>query len=241
MENGIYVGLSRQMVLRTDMDIIANNIANVNTPGYRGQNLLFKEYVSDPRNNDYPLSFVYDVGQYQDTVAGPVQVTGNSLDVALGGPGFMGVKGPDGKVAYTRAGQFSLDADGTLRTPAGYAVAGQGGGNITIPQDSREIHIDRKGVISNQDGPVGQLMVVEFDNLQKLNPMGENLYTTDATPVEAKNTSVQQGAIEGSNVQPVLEMTRMIDTLRTFQSVNNILQTENERLRTMIQRMTRPA
>jgi flagellar basal-body rod protein FlgF len=241
MENGIYVGLSRQMVLRTNMDIVANNIANVNTPGYRGQNLLFKEYISDPRGADYPLSFVYDVGQYQDTVAGAVKVTGNALDVALGGPGFLGVVGPDGKVAYTRDGGFTMDADGILRTSAGHAVAGQGGGQITIPRDSSEIHIDRKGVISNQDGPVGQLTVVEFDNVQKLDPMGDNLYTTTATPKNAEKTTVRQGALEGSNVQPVIEMTRMIDTLRSFQSLNNILQTENERLRTMIQRMTRPA
>ncbi len=241
MENGIYVGLSRQMVLKNNMDIIANNIANVNTTGYRGQNLLFKEYISDPRGTDYPLSFVYDVGQYQDTVAGAMKATGNPLDVALGGPGFMGVVGPDGKVAYTRAGQFQLDAQGTIRTAAGYPVASDGGGPITIPENSTEIKIDGKGVISNQDGPVGQIMVVEFANEQKLNPMGENLYTTEAEPTAALKTTVKQGVLEGSNVQPVVEMTRMIDTLRSFQSLNQILQTENERLRTMIQRMTRPA
>ena len=153
----------------------------------------------------------------------------------------MGVVGPDGKVAYTRAGQFQMDANGTILTQAGYPVASEGGGSITIPENSTEIKIDGHGVVSNQDGPVGKIMVVEFDNIQKLNPMGENLYTTDAAPTPALKTTVKQGVLEGSNVQPVVEMTRMIDTLRSFQSLNQILQTENERLRTMIQRMTRPA
>ncbi|HRQ61733.1 MAG TPA: flagellar hook-basal body complex protein, partial [Alphaproteobacteria bacterium] len=89
MENSIYLGLSRQMVLRTNMNIVANNVANMNTPGYRGQNTLFEEYVSDPRGSDDPLSFVYDYGQYEDTKQGPLSATSNPLDVALNGPGFM--------------------------------------------------------------------------------------------------------------------------------------------------------
>lgn len=239
MENSIYIGLSRQMVLRTNMDIVANNIANMNTPGYRGQNLLFKEFVSDPRGTDYPISEVYDIGQYQATDPGAVEYTGNQFDVALTGPGFMGVVAADGKVAYTRAGQFSLAADGKLITPNGDPVADAGGAPITIPASATEINIDKNGVISSQDGQIGQLMVVEFDNIQQLDPMGNNLYRTTAPAMPALKTTVTQGSIEGSNVQPVVEMTRMIDTLRTFQSVQKVLETENERLQTLIQRMTR--
>jgi flagellar basal-body rod protein FlgF len=237
MENSIYVGLSKQMVLRNNMDIIANNIANVNTPGFRGQNLLFKEYLSDPPRADYPLSFVQDIGQYQVTSPGAMQTTGNPLDIALTGPGFIGIVGPDGKTAYTRAGQFQMTADGGLITPAGFAVADQGGAAINIPDDSTEVNIDKDGVISNQSGAIGQIMIVEFANIQNLNPMGNNLYTTDALP--ATETTVNQGQLEGSNVQPVVEMIRMIDTLRSFQGVQQVLQTEGERLRTVIQRLTR--
>lgn len=239
MENSIYVGLSRQMVLKNNMDIIANNIANVNTPGFRGQNLMFKEYLSDPRGNEFPMSFVYDVGQYDATDAGPVQTTNNPLDVALNGPGFLGVIGPDGQVGYTRAGQFELSADGTLITAGGFPVASEGGSSIAIPAGSTSVSIDKKGVVSNQDGPVGKLMVVEFENLQRLNPQGNNIYKTDLAPQPAENTTVNSGQIEGSNVKPVIEMTRMIDTLRSFQGVQQILQTENDRLRSAIQRLTR--
>ena len=243
MENSIYLGLSRQMALRTDMDIIANNVANMNTPGFRGQNLIFQEYLDTHRRTgevgaDDPLSFVVDDGQYQVTDPGPVRVTGNPLDISVNGPGFIGIQGPGGKVAYTRAGNFQLSPDGTLMTPAGYPVASQGGGGITIPQGSSEIKIDGRGVVSNQDGQLGQIMLVEFENIQQLNPLGNNLYTTDAAVKNADNSVVAQGQLEGSNIKPVIEMTRMIDTLRSFQSVQNVLQAENERLRTAIQRLT---
>jgi flagellar basal-body rod protein FlgF len=245
MENSIYVGLSRQMALRTNMDIIANNVANMSTPGYRGQNLLFEEWVSKAQGKDVDnrkydaLSFVNDRGEYQITAPGAVKTTNNPFDVYLAGPGFMGVIGPGGEVAYTRAGNLQKGADGTLLTSAGYPVASDGGGNIVIPQDSTEFSVDNHGFVSNQDGVLGQIMIAEFENLQELKPLGDNLYQTDAPTADPDNTLMKQGMLEGSNVKPVVEMTRMIDTLRSFQSVQNILQTENERLRTAIQRLTR--
>src|SRR5262245_41709906 len=125
MENTIYLGLSRQMVLQDNMQIVANNVANVNTPGYRGQNLLFLEHISDPRGGDDPLSFVYDKGQYKNTQAGSLRSTGNPLDIALEGPGFIGVQAPNGKTAYTRAGNFQLSPEGILITQSGHIVQGQ--------------------------------------------------------------------------------------------------------------------
>lgn len=239
MENSIYIGLSRQVVLRNNMDIIANNVANVNTPGYRAQNLLFAEHISDPRGGDDKLSFVYDKGEYKNTTAGPVHTTGNPLDVSLEGPGFLGVVGPGGKTYYTRAGNFTLSAGGQLMTKSGHPVADAGGSAITIPTNSTEIKIDDKGTISNQEGQIGQLMVVEFDNPQQLKPYGDNLYSSDETGKPSAETRVMQGQLEGSNVLAVVEITRMIDTLRNFQSMQQLLQNENERLRTAIQRLSR--
>lgn len=239
MENSIYIGLSRQVVLRNNMDIIANNVANVNTPGYRGQNLLFAEHLSDPRGGDDELSMVYDKGEYKNTLPGPVHTTGNPLDVSLEGPGFLGVVGPDGQTYYTRAGNFMMNADGALFTQAGQPVADAGGSQIVIPANSTEIEIDTKGIISNQEGQVGQLMIVEFENPQNLKPYGNNMYYTDEPGTPAIDTVVKQGSLEGSNVLAVVEVTRMIETLRDFQSMQQILQQENERLRTAIQRLTR--
>lgn len=239
MENGIYIGLSRQMALRDNMDTIAQNIANISTPGYRAQNMLFEEYIDKEKGDFDKMSFVNNRGQYMTTEPGSMSVTGNPLDFALAGPGFMGVQDPSGKTAYTRAGNFQMDANGTLLNAAGLPVLSAGGAPITIPQGSTEVNVDDKGMISNQDGQLGQLMLAEFTNLQKLNPIGNNLYSTDEAPLPATNTRVKQGIVEGSNVKPVLEMTRMIDTLRSYQSLNNVLQTENERLRGVIQKLTK--
>lgn len=239
MENTIYLGLSRQVVLRNNMDIIANNVANVNTPGYRAQNLMFAEHLANPKGGDDKLSFVYDKAEYKNTQAGPVRVTGNELDVALTGPGFMGVKGRDGNTYYSRAGNFMLDEQGVLMTQGGNPVAGAGGGSIIIPTNSTVVEIDDRGVISNQDGQIGQIMLVEFDNPQQLTPYGDNLYAANTPALPATETIVKQGQLEGSNVLAVVEVTRMIDTLRNFQSMQQILQTENERLRTAIQRLSR--
>lgn len=239
MENTIYLGLSRQMVLKNNMDIIANNVANVNTPGYRAQNLLFAEHVSKQRGDIDPLSFVYDKGEYKNTQPGPVHVSGNPLDASIEGSGFFGVVGPNGKTYYSRAGNFMMDASGQLLTQSGHPVADAGGSPIVIPTNSTEIEIDSKGVISNQEGQVGQLMVVEFDNVQKLRPYGDNMYETDQTPKPSEKSVVKQGQIEGSNVLAVIEVTRMIDTLRNFQSMQQVITSESERLRTAIQRLSR--
>jgi flagellar basal-body rod protein FlgF len=227
------------MVLKDNLDIIANNVANVNTPGYRAQNLLFAEHVAKERGDIDPMSFVYDKGQYKNTLPGPVHVTGNPLDASIEGPGFFGVVGPDGKTYYTRAGNFIMDAEGALFTQSGHPVADAGGSPIVIPTNSTEIKIDDKGVISNQEGQVGQLMVTEFDDPQQLKPYGDNMYATTEQGTPAVTSVVKQGQLEGSNVLAVTEITRMIDTLRNFQSMQNILQAENERMRTAIQRLTK--
>lgn len=238
MENSIYVALSRQMALGRNMEIIANNIANMNTPGFRGQNLVFEEYISDPKGADDPLSFVNDRGQYEVTTPGPVQETSNPLNIALNGPGFIGIQNANGETVYTRAGDFTMNTNGDLITSAGYNVAGAGGGTVNIPAGSTEIKIDEKGYVSNQDGQVGQIMIVEFANLQELEPLGNNTYKTTEAAVDPANTVVKQGYLEGANVQPVLEMTRMIETSRRFQQLQQNLQNEHERLRNAIQKLT---
>ena len=238
MENSLYIGLSKQVVLQTNMNIIANNVANMTTPGYRGQNMVFQEYVESPRGMKEDMSLVLDYGQYQMTDEGPVKVTGNPLDVALVGPGFFGIQTPDG-VQYTRGGNFTLNNEGVIVNARGLPVAGQGGGPINVPADAENIYIAQDGSVSTDDGQVGQLMVMEFENPQVLDPAGNGLYKTDDAGTPAAQTTVIQGKLEGSNVEPVVEMTRMIDVLRKYQSVQNMMQSEHERLRTAIQRLAR--
>lgn len=241
MENTIYIGLSRAKTLQTAMDMTANNIANMDTPGYRGQNPVFLEYIADPKGrtetND-PISMVIDYGQFQNTRPGPLQRTGNPTDVALSGPGYFGVQTPDG-ILYTRAGNFAVNVNGELVTPDGLPVAGQGGGPITVPRDSGPLRIADDGTISTDEGQIGQIGVTEFDNIQDLEAVGENLYRAVKGGRPATETRVLQGMVEGSNVQPVIEMTRMVEILREYQSVQRMLQGEHERMRSAIQRLSR--
>lgn len=237
MENSLYVGLSGQVALEEKMALIANNVANASTPGYRAQNAVFKEFISDQKRMKEDVSLVYDYGQYQVTDPGPIKVTGNALDVAVVGPGFLGVQTPEG-VQYTRAGNFSLNALGELVNARGMKVADQGGGTISIPPDAKYVTIDEKGTVSTDQGAVGSLMVAEFKDYQKLEPAGNGLYKTEEQASPAAQTRVLQGKLEGSNVQTVLEMTRMIDVLREYQSVQRVMQSEHDRQRTAIQRLT---
>jgi len=239
MENSLYVGLSKQVVLKENMDIIAQNVANVNTPGYRAQNMVFSEYINDPRYMKEDVAMVLDYGQYQMTDPGNIKDTGAPLDIALVGNGFLGIQTAGGDIQYTRAGNLTMDSNGVIRNALGLAVASEGGGEITIPQDAKDIRIDRNGIISTDQGQIDQLMVREFNNYQELNPEGNGLYVTTEEGIPADSTEVIQGKLEGSNVQAVVEMTRMIDVLREYQAVQNIMQSEHERLRTAAQRLAR--
>lgn len=239
MENTIYISLSRQVALRAQMDMISNNVANMSTPGYRSQNMVFQEYLKDGGND--PLgetSMVSSYGQYQNTQAGPLRQTGAPLDLALQGPGYFGIQTNDGTM-YTRAGNFQINANGELTTGTGQLVASAGGGTISIPTDAREIVITKSGAVATDQGQIGQLMVQEFADLQALEPMGNGLYRDpDGAGVPATETQVIQGAIEGSNVTPVLEMTRMIDVLRAYQTTHKAMTTEHDLQRSMIQKLT---
>lgn len=242
MENSLYIGLSRQVALQEQMDIVSNNIANISTPGYRAHNMVFLEYLSKQRNaekagND-SISMVHDYGHFMNTENGPLRNTGNPLDLALEGPGFFGVQTPDG-VMYSRAGNFQINGAGELVTGSGLPVADAGGGTIAIPAEATEIKIARDGTISTDQGEVAQLMVVEFENPQSLEATGNGLYKTEEAGNQSQNTRVMQGMIEGSNVNSVFEMTRLIDVSRAYQSTQRMLQNEHDRQRSMIQTLTR--
>jgi len=240
MENAIYAGLSRAVALQRDMDTVANNIANMNTPGFRALYMMVDEVVEKPKGITDPLSMVLDRGQWMSNKPGNVQITGKQTDAAIEGDGFFGVD-LNGETHYTRAGSFAVNAQGTLVTADGNPVVNTGGAPITIPADTTEIRIAEDGTISNQNGEIDRLMIREFDNINMLEPVGNALYkaSADANPVDAVNSRILQGAVEGSNVNPIMEMTRMIDVHRAYQNTHRMLQAEHDRQRGMIQKLTR--
>lgn len=239
MESSLYVGLSRQIVLANAMTMVANNVANANTAGYRAQNPMFQEYISKQRYDQDPLSMVYDMGQYDSTEAGTIQTTGNTYDVALNGPGFISVLTESGDIQYTRGGNFTVNNNNELVTASGQKVSGPGGSAIAIPVSAKEVKITDQGEVTADGNTVGRIGVVEFENLQDLKPAGNGLYSASNGGVPAIKTNVMQGALEGSNVNAIQETTRMIEILRTYQSTMRMIQNEQERQVTSIRTLAK--
>jgi flagellar basal-body rod protein FlgF len=237
MENTGYVALSYAVGLQNKMDLVANNIANVDTNGYKSSHIMFDEYIVNAKKQK-PLSMVQDYGNYRDTKPGPIDLTGNPLDVALQGNGFLSVATATGE-RYTRNGSMTTNALGQLTNSSGELMNDTGGKPIVIPEGSQMITISDNGTVSTQEGPVGQLRVVRFDDPQQLKPVGNDAYETTQAGIPDLTTRVKQGALEGSNVNPVMEMTDMIEVMRKYESVARILQTEHDSQINMITKLSR--
>jgi flagellar basal-body rod protein FlgF len=243
MENALLVGLSRQMVLRRELDTIANNIANVNTTGFRSDRLLFQEHMMPParvdafRRGDRPVSFVIDPRTVTNFQMGTVQQTGSDLDVAIQGGGFFAVQTPRGE-RYTRAGAFQLNAQGQLVTINNEPVLTEGGPISFTAEDGR-VAIGVDGTISTQQGVRGRLRVVDFANEAALTKDGDNLFAAPqgVRPTNNRTARVLQGAIERSNVQAIPEMGRMIEVTRAYQSVTQMIDRTQDLRRTAIERL----
>lgn len=239
MENAILVALSHQSVLERHLAMIANNMANANTVGFKRGELLFADQVLAPRSaahlhTDAPPVFVRDFRSVRDTVQGELQETGNALDVAVQGEGYFAVQGPGGEL-YTRDGHFRLDDTGQLVTEHGLPVLSSDGQPILFTQQESQIAIAGDGSISTLDGPAGRLRVVRFADTQSLEALAGSLYRTTEQPVDVEKPVVVQGMLEESNVQPIIELEEMMRVHRAYQQAQNLLERENDRIRKAIE------
>jgi flagellar basal-body rod protein FlgF len=243
IENAQLISLSRQMALQRQMDVVANNMANINTSGFKAENILFEEYVMPvARNRDFqrldqPLSYVQDWTTVHDLSAGAMVQTGNELDVALSGDGFFAIETPAGE-RWSKSGSFQINANGTLVDLNGNAVLGEGG-PIQFGPEETGILIAADGSISTSQGPKGRLRLVEFADPQELTREGSNLFA-GGTPVAATETRTMQGFVERSNVSGVSEMAEMIRVTRAYESAASMNQRQDEMRRTAIQRLGEP-
>ena len=241
MENTSFIALSRQSALRRQMDIVANNIANMNTNGFKAERMMFAEHlVRSKGGQSYfgeKLAYVRDVASMRDLTAGPIEQTGNPLDVAISGEAYFTVQTDDGD-RYTRNGRFQLNQDGQLVTQGGMPVMTDSGQIITFAQDDRDIAIARDGTISTEKGILGKLALVSFENPQSLEQNAGGLYATQADPQDPEpDVGIVQFAVEGSNVEGILEMTRMIEVHRTYDAVKSFIDKEDERQKSMIKEL----
>ena len=250
MQNGLLIGLSRQVALERELAVIANNIANINTSGFKSDGALFEEYVSKTARagklaNDNKVSFVRDRATWIDMSQGAMQRTGNPTDVAIDGTGFLAIQTPRGE-RYTRNGAFQINQLGQLVTSDGNPVLGDKGPIKFQPKD-RNIRISPDGTISVQEGENvdteaqrGKLRLVAIENPSALQKDGASSFAVpDGVNVDPDKTShFVQGSIEKSNVRGVIEMTRMIDVTRSYTQVANILSQQGDMERTAIDKLS---
>ncbi len=240
MENAQLIGLSRQIALQRQMDVVANNLASINTTGFKAEQMLFEEYlmpVAGDRDfawSDQQLSYTQDWGTMHDLTGGDIVPTGNPLDIALRGDGFLAVMTPAGE-RWTKAGALQIDATGTLVTLDGHPVLAESG-PLTFDPGESEITIAPDGTVATAAGTKGRLRLVEFGNPQELAREGSGLYS-GGTPMAAAATTVSQGYIERSNVSGVREMTEIIRVTRSYESLASLLSRQDDMRRSAIQRL----
>lgn len=236
------LGLQTQRVLQRRLDVAANNLANIGTNGFKADALVTEEVDGanahadvDPRN----IRFVRDVTLARDMGQGPITSTGNPLDVAIQGDGFFMVQGANGETRYTRDGAFSLSGDGRLVTSDGFAVLNSGGSPIVLDPQGETPSIGRDGAIRVAGVEAGRIGVARFAAPGALLKVGDNLWDAQDQASEPFDGIVVQGALEGSNVRPVIELTRLIEISRAYQSAARIVSNADELRQRAIERLSR--
>jgi flagellar basal-body rod protein FlgF len=231
------------------MDVVSNNVANINTTGFKADRSLFEEYLTSGAHEDNfirgdhrRISYVQDRGTFKDFSQGPSEQTKNPLDVAVEGRGFLAVQTPAGE-RYTKDGGLQINNLGQLVNASGYPVLGTSGPIVFQPTD-HDITIASDGNITVVEGVNridsvrGKLKIVSFADPQKLIKEGSNLYAAgDAQGTSDAKAVVRQGFIEKSNVNSVAEMSRMIEVTRAYQSISAMLQQQGDLRKTSLDKL----
>jgi flagellar basal-body rod protein FlgF len=242
MDNTTAIALSRLTAQSRTIDVIAGNIANADTPGFHAERVLFSDWLSKQNGTSAPaggrtMAYTQDRATYRDQQQGSFTQTGNPLDIAIGGNGYFTVNTPNG-ARLTRAGNFSLGADGTVQDVSGNALLDTSGQPIQLAASDTGVQIAADGTVSSVNGQIARIGIVQPGDPNQMQAEGGRLFRTDGatTPVDAPK--LVQGAVEGSNVKPVMEMTRMMDTTRQFELVTQFIQAEADRQQTTIDKLT---
>jgi len=227
MDNVLYVGLSRQMVLQKEIDVIANNVANVDTNGFKVESLMVQNDPERVQNNpgstlNNNVNFPLDAGVVRDFSQGELKRTGGPLDLAVQGEGFFKVSTPNGE-RYTRDGAFTVDSKNRIVTAAGDPVQGDGG-DIALDPIKGPPSISSDGTVSQQGQVVGKVALVSFASLAALTKQGGGYFSNDSNlATQPADGKVRQGVLEQSNVQPIQQITRLIQVSRAYENVSQMM------------------
>lgn len=241
MNNALYVSLSRQDVLFRKMNLVANNIANMNTPAYKANKAVFTEYLRDTKqtNKGDNTSFVYDSAGYSDIRQGNIVPTYNPLDMAITGDGYFKVRTPEGD-KYTRNGSFTANSQGEITTQQGYQLLTDSGQPMALPEGGTDFNIREDGIAQVfVDGileEIGQVGVFRSENPQAFEAAGDGLYSaTNVTRANVESYKIRGGMIESSNVNSVSEMVDMIEISRAVSSSVKTIKDLNDLVRRAIE------
>ena len=237
MDNQSYITLTRQTGLLREMQVVANNIANANTTGFRQEGVVFSEYIGRVEN---AASISMGQGNVGTTsyAQGALRQTGGTFDFAIEGDGFFLVATPDGE-RLTRAGAFSPSANGDLVTVDGYAVLDAGGAPVFVPGDAESITVSPDGTLSADGAPIGQIGLVRPIDAQEMQRESSVLFRSDAGFEPAETARVMQGFVENSNVETITQLARMVEVQRAYEMGQSFLDAEDERVRRAMDAMVK--
>jgi flagellar basal-body rod protein FlgF len=237
-----YVGLSRQETLQRALEIAANNIANADTAGFKIEQQMVRTEEATPPSTPgaRPVAYVLDHAVVRDFGQGGLEDSGNALDVAIEGQGFFAIQTGNG-TRYTRDGRFTIDAQNQLVTKKGDPVLGNNGRPIVLNPTGGEPHIAKDGTISQGMVPVGRLGATRFADLAGLKKVGDNHFEAPegAVSTPAADAQMRQGMVERSNVQPVLEITNLIEITRAYERVARMMEQSGDLSGRAIERLGR--
>lgn len=244
MDNTSAIALSRLSAQTRAIDVIANNLANMNTPGFQAERMVFADWLSPQQGTAIPqgdrqLAYTQDRATWRERAEGTLTHTGNPLDIALSGDGYFTVRTPAG-TRLTRAGRFTLQSTGNITDEAGNQLLDTNGQPLSVAPSDTRLTITADGALSSENGPIGRIGVVKPDNAAQLTAEGSRLFRAagNTTPVPAPK--LIQGAVEDSNVQPIAELSRMITMQRDFSFTTQFVAAENERHQNAIDKIAAP-
>lgn len=238
MDNAAYITLSRMSGLRREMDVIAHNIANVNTTGFRKESVLFSEFVVNTERHEPSLSMALGNTRHTTQLQGGFVQTNGSFDLAIEGEGFFLLDTPQGE-RLTRAGMFTPNEGGELVNMDGFRLLDAGGAPIFVPPDARSIMMARDGTFSADGQPFAQVGLVRPVDPVTMSRAAGTLFQVDG-PIEPQDRpNILQGFLEESNVNPLPEIARMIEVQRAYESAQRFLDREDERIKNVIQTLGR--
>ncbi|MDM7255573.1 MAG: flagellar hook-basal body complex protein [Paracoccus sp. (in: a-proteobacteria)] len=238
MDNAIYATLNRQSGLMREMRVVANNMANANTTGFRREGVIFSEYLVSLDRSGNTLSMANARGRLIDARQGGLTQTNGTYDLALEGEGYFMVETPQGNM-LTRAGAFIASADGSLMTADGARLLDDGQAPVIVPDGVRSVAIGPDGTLSADGTPVAQIGVFASPDPASMAYQGGTRFSTTADVEPAEDVRIHQGFLEESNVDPVAEISRMIEVQRAYELGQSFMEREDERIRNAITAMTR--